>query len=70
MTLTQRLKDLPQLNLSQKDYDKIPICTLECFQSIEHTSAITRLNVDVSKHQETDKKLKDMSVEEMKKERK
>ena len=33
-------------------------------------NAIARLKVDIVKHQETDKKIKDMSVEESKKQRK
>jgi len=71
ITLAQRLKDISsQLKLSQKEHDNIPLSTPEYFQSIEHMNALARLKVDVCKHQETDKKLKDMSAEEMKKEKK
>ena len=64
-TIEQRLKQVSlTLKSLQKQHDKLSTGTTKYFESIEDMNSITRFNTVMIKHQETGKKLKDMSAEE------
>ena len=64
---TQRSKELTdELKDAQKHFDSLTIGTPEYFEGIEVMNEIATLKAELSRHQELEKKLKDLLVEIMK----
>ena len=68
---TQRTKELTnELKDAQREFDNPNIGTPEYFEVIKVMNEIATLNAELSRHQELEKKLKDLSVEIMKTQKK